>query len=92
MQVTPDQKSDIFEENKAVSLNLTFKTTNTILYCQKWSETIAFYRDKLELPILFASDWFVEFELDTTARLSLADEQRAKIKSSHGAGIRRERR
>jgi catechol 2,3-dioxygenase-like lactoylglutathione lyase family enzyme len=67
--------------------NLTPQTANTILYCRAWSETVAFYRDSLGLPINFASDWFVEFALTDSARLSIADERRATIKSSHGAGI-----
>lgn len=66
---------------------LAFKIANTILYCQKWQETVIFYRDKLQLPVTFASDWFVEFELTATARLSVADERRSSIKSSQGAGI-----
>ncbi len=67
--------------------SLAFKTVNTILYCQQWPETVAFYQHQLQLPITFASDWFVEFELGVTARLSVADERRAKIKSSRGAGL-----
>ena len=66
---------------------LTPHVANTILYCQAWAETVAFYRDQLGLPITFESDWFVEFALTSTARLSIADERRATIKSSHGAGI-----
>jgi uncharacterized glyoxalase superfamily protein PhnB len=60
---------------------------NTILYCQAWSECVAFYRDRLGLPVTFASEWFVEFALTESARLSIADERRATVKSSHGAGI-----
>ncbi|MHC4183995.1 MAG: VOC family protein [Planctomycetota bacterium] len=63
------------------------KNTNTILYCKKWQETVDFYRYCLKLPINFASDWFVEFKLTDTAHLSIADECRATIKSSGGAGI-----
>ena len=66
---------------------LLFKTTNTILYCEKWSKTVAFYQNDLGLPITFASDWFVEFQLTETAHISIANEQRATIKSSGGAGI-----
>jgi uncharacterized glyoxalase superfamily protein PhnB len=58
-----------------------------ILYCQKWPEMVIFYREKLQLPVTFTSDWFVEFEVGATARLSVADERRAKVKSSHGEGI-----
>ena len=63
------------------------QSANTILYCRAWSETVAFYRDSLGLPINFASDWFVEFALTASARLSIADERRATIKSSQGVGL-----
>lgn len=66
---------------------ISIKSANTILYCQRWQETVAFYQHSLQLPITFASDWFVEFELTGGARLSIANEARATIKSSHGAGI-----
>jgi catechol 2,3-dioxygenase-like lactoylglutathione lyase family enzyme len=66
---------------------LTPLTANTILYCRAWQATVAFYRDRLGLPITFESDWFVEFALAPGARLSIADERRATIKSSGGAGI-----
>lgn len=63
------------------------RSANTILYCQQWTESVAFYRDQLGFAITFASDWFVEFAITESARLSIANEQRATIKSSHGAGI-----
>ena len=66
---------------------LAFKSANTILYCQRWRETVEFYQNDLKLPITFASDWFVEFQLGGAAHLSVADEKRASIKSSQGAGI-----
>lgn len=67
--------------------NLSFKSINTILYCKKWSETVNFYRDVLKLEINFTSDWFIEFRVSETAFLSVADERRASIKSSAGAGL-----
>lgn len=66
---------------------LSFQTTNTILYCKEWQATVDFYRQVLALPATFASDWFVEFALGPTARVSIADERRATIKSSGGQGI-----
>ena len=63
------------------------KTANTILYCKKWQETVDFYKHHLKLPITHDSDWFIEFRLTETAHLSVADERRASIKSSGGAGI-----
>ena len=67
--------------------SLSFKNANTILYCHKWRETAAFYQDVLNLPITFASDWFIEFQLVGTAHLSIANADRATISSSHGPGI-----
>ncbi len=63
------------------------KTANTILYCKKWQETVDFYKYLLGLSITHDSDWFIEFKLTETAHISVADEQRASIKSSGGAGI-----
>ncbi len=63
------------------------KNANTILYCKKWQETVDFYKYRLGLSITHDSDWFIEFKLTETAHISVADEQRASIKSSGGAGI-----
>ncbi len=65
----------------------TFQAVNTVLYCQQWAASVAFYRDQLGLPILFANDWFVEFALTETARLSIADPQRSSIASVAGQGV-----
>ncbi|MDD4835713.1 MAG: VOC family protein [Synergistales bacterium] len=64
-----------------------FLTANTILYCRDWSRTVQFYRDQLGLPVLFSSQWFIEFAINDTARLSVADEKRSSIKSCGGQGI-----
>lgn len=63
------------------------RIVNTILYCHHWHETVAFYRDVLDFPVTFENDWFVEFRINEHARLSVANEQRATIKSSKGAGL-----
>lgn len=63
------------------------ETVNIILYCTKWEETVAFYQKTLGLPILTATDWFVEFRLSETSRLSVANEERTSIKSGGGRGI-----
>ena len=62
-------------------------TTNIIFYCKKWEKTVRFYKDRLNLPVNFANDWFVEFNLTATSRLSIADEKRASIKSGEGQGV-----
>ncbi len=63
------------------------KTANTILYCRKWEETVRFYRDSLNLAVNFSTDWFVEFCVGPTSRLSVADEKRASIKSCKEKGV-----
>jgi lactoylglutathione lyase len=62
-------------------------TTNTILYCREWEATTSFYRDGFGLPVNLATEWFVEFVLTPTSRLSIADERRASIKSCGGGGV-----
>jgi catechol 2,3-dioxygenase-like lactoylglutathione lyase family enzyme len=63
------------------------KTSNIILYCKRWNDTVAFYRDTLKFPIHFSNEWFVEFTLADKARLSVANEEKTSIKSSGGNGI-----
>lgn len=63
------------------------KSTNTILYCKKWQETVAFYRDGIKLLALLSNDWFMEFKLNEMSRLSVADETRASVKSGGGKGV-----
>ena len=71
----------------SIGTPLPITACNTILYCCHWKETVSFYRDILALPVNFAADWFVEFQISSTAYLSVADEQRTTIKSSQGQGI-----
>jgi catechol 2,3-dioxygenase-like lactoylglutathione lyase family enzyme len=68
-------------------MKVRFKSVNTILYCRKWAETVAFYRDGLRLLVLFSNDWFVEFAVSGDTRISVADEARAKVKTSGECGI-----
>jgi len=64
-----------------------FITSDTILYCRKWGQTVQFYRDYLNLPVSFETDWFVEFKVTQATQLSIANENRASIKSNDGQGI-----
>lgn len=58
------------------------------MYCQKWAETVAFYRDVFAFRISHQTDWFMEFEITPDAAyLSIADERRASVKSVSGQGI-----
>ncbi len=63
------------------------KTANTILYCRKWKETIIFYKTLLRFEVISSNKWFVEFKLNETSRLSIADEARTSIESSGGKGL-----
>jgi predicted enzyme related to lactoylglutathione lyase len=63
------------------------RTVNTILYCNKWDETIDFYKARLKLPVTTSLEWFVEFKLNETSRLSIANTARTSIGSSDGNGI-----
>lgn len=66
---------------------MNIKTVNTILYCKKWAETVAFYGEVLHLEVHFSNEWFVEFWLNAHARLSVANQERTSIKSGNGQGI-----
>ncbi len=61
--------------------------SNTILYCANWIDTVSFYRDDLGLASSFQNDWFVEFTLDGSAHLSVADAARATIDPGAGTGL-----
>jgi len=63
------------------------KAANTILYCKHWQETVAFYRDGIKLLVLSSNEWFVEFKLNESARLSVANDFWTTIKSGEGRGI-----
>ncbi len=64
-----------------------FLTANIILYCEKWKETVRFYKNTLYLEVIFSSDWFIEFSLNDKSRLSIADQKRTSIKSVNPKGI-----
>jgi catechol 2,3-dioxygenase-like lactoylglutathione lyase family enzyme len=76
-----------FEKVNVMKMSSLIKRTNTILYCSRWKETVAFYGDRLGLEISFQNDWFVEFSLTAKSFLSVADQSRATISSAHGKGI-----
>lgn len=64
-----------------------FYRSNTILYCNRWAETVDFYRRLLGLPVTTDKDWFVEFRVTETSFLSVANERRASIDSAGGQGV-----
>lgn len=72
---------------KIIDIDKSLKTTNMILYCKDWEKTVRFYRDQLQVPVNFYTDWFVEFRLSAVSRLSIADERRSSIKSCGGKGV-----
>ena len=66
---------------------VTVDRANTVLYCEKWVETTAFYRTALGLDVEFENDWFVEFRVSGDAYISVADAARATIESARGRGV-----
>jgi len=60
---------------------------NTVLYCRRFAETVAFYRDRLGFAASLDREWFVELEVCPGARISVADERRASVPSAGGAGL-----
>lgn len=60
---------------------------NVILYCDKWADTVSFFRDTIGFPITMTTDWLVEFEVGPHAFLSVANTKRTSICSAGGAGI-----
>ena len=66
---------------------LSIERTNTVLYCERWPETVAFYRTVLGLGVAFENDWFVEFRLTSSSYLSIADSSRATVAAVEGQGI-----
>ena len=63
------------------------RAMNTVLYCEHFVETLAFYDEVMQLPRGFANDWFVEFKVAQEAYLSVADQRRASIDSAQGKGL-----
>lgn len=61
--------------------------TNTVLYCDRWADVVAFYRDRLGLTVAFENDWFVEFAVHAGGFLSVANAARSSIRAGDGAGI-----
>jgi len=75
------------QKNLGPGLMMQIKTTNTILYCRKYKETIAFYQTQLGLQVTNTFEWFVEFKLNDASCLSIADEAKSSIDSAAGRGI-----
>ncbi len=68
-------------------MTVVVRKANTILYTDRWRDTVAFYRDVLQLPVAMTKEWFIEFRLDQGSFLSVADAGRATIAAGSGAGI-----
>lgn len=67
---------------------LDFSLANTVIYCDRWLETVAFYRNVLGLQTCFRKDeWFVELVINAQAHLGLADASRCSIPAGHGTGL-----
>lgn len=70
------------------SHRLCVERANVVLYCERFSEAVAFYRSLLGPDsVTFKNDWFVELAVGDGSFVSVADAARATVASSHGAGI-----
>lgn len=61
--------------------------SNTIIYCARFSETVRFYKDILQLPVTLDNGWFIEFRLLDASYLSIADAEETSQPPSFGRGI-----
>lgn len=67
---------------------LDFTLANTVIYCDQWLETVAFYHNVLGMQTFFRKDdWFVELVINAQAHLGLADASRCTIPAGHGKGL-----
>jgi len=60
---------------------------HTVLYCRKWTECVAFYRDILGFPVVFENELFVELETAQGARIGLLDAARSTRRGEGPAGF-----
>ena len=63
------------------------ETVNIILYCEKWKQTVEFYRDIIGFQEKMANNWLIEFEVAEHVCLSVAKASATSINSAGGAGI-----
>ena len=56
-----------------------FRRCNTLLYVQRYADCVAFYRDGVGLPVAFSNAWFVEFEVNAGACLSVVEKARTRM-------------
>jgi Glyoxalase/Bleomycin resistance protein/Dioxygenase superfamily. len=57
---------------------LPIMSCHTILYCRKWKECVAFYRDFLGFLVVFDNNILVELEPAPNARIGVMDVSRTK--------------
>ena len=64
------------------------RSSNTILYCRKWTETVRFYKEVMKFTECFSKDdWFIEFMIGETTNISLADASRCSVSAVQGQGV-----
>lgn len=66
---------------------LRIERSNVILYCERWAETVAFYRRLLGEAVTADRGWFVELAVGDGSHVSIADASRSSIAAAAGAGI-----
>lgn len=69
-------------------MQVKIRTSNTILYCRNWKETVRFYTEGMKFTECFAKDdWFIELKISADTNLSLADASRCTIAAGQGQGV-----
>jgi catechol 2,3-dioxygenase-like lactoylglutathione lyase family enzyme len=64
------------------SAKLPVRSSHTVLYCERWEECIAFYRDILGFSVVFTNEIFVEVQPATGARIGLMNASRTRWPAS----------
>lgn len=55
---------------------------NTLVYAERFAASVAFYRDGLGLPVRFSNAWFVEFEVNAAACVSVVEKASTRMRGS----------
>jgi len=77
----------VTKERKEDESRLGIETFHTVLYCRRWAESVAFYRDVLDLPVVFENPLFVELRAAPGACIGLLDASRTRDPGVEPRGV-----
>ena len=55
---------------------------NTLVYADRFAASVSFYRDGLGLPARFANAWFVEFQVNAAACVSVVEKASTRMRGT----------